>query len=333
MFRLSRIAAIVAFIFVLALSASGQLRGRGRLQGVVTDKATGKPVVGATITIAPAKESTTPIVTKTDAKGRWSAIGFTNGVWNIDIVANGYETQRGTANVSEVQMLPPIHTEMTAEVKQEAPVEAPIAPSVPKEAVDAIKEAQDLLAVKGTADEMKANATRAAADFERALPLVPDKPEFAQTRLQIEQVMAQAYYKAGDVAKAVSNLEQVRAADPTNTGVQLLLVNLYLENSQLDKAKALLTTLPANAITEPTPYINLGILFLNKKDPESAVTYLDKAVALDPKTMESYYYRGLAEVQLKRNKEAKADFQQVLALAPPDSSEAHDAKQLLAGIK
>ena len=44
------------------------------------------------------------------------------------------------------------------------------------------------------------------------------------------------------------------------------------------------------------------------------------------------YYRGLAEVQLKKNKEAKADFEQVLALAP-DSSEAHDARQLLASIK
>src|SRR5690348_18387033 len=63
------------------LSASAQLRGRGRLQGVVTDKATGKPVVGATITIAPAKESTTPIVTKTrseerrvgkECRSRWS---------------------------------------------------------------------------------------------------------------------------------------------------------------------------------------------------------------------------------------------------------------------
>src|SRR5581483_3478016 len=113
---------------------------------------------------------------------------------------------------------------------------------------------------------------------------------------------------------------------------EVLLANLLLENGQLDQGRALLDKLPPNAITDPTAYINIGILFLNKKNPADAAAYFTKAVELDAKRAESYYYRGLAEIQLKRNKEAKADFQQVLALAP-DSSEGHDAKQLLAGLK
>ncbi|HEX9160674.1 MAG TPA: tetratricopeptide repeat protein [Thermoanaerobaculia bacterium] len=344
---------VVVLALAMANIATAQVRGRGRLNGTVVDKTTGKGIEGATITIVPATESTAPIVAKTDARGRWQAIGFTTGQWNVDIAANGYETSRGSVSISEAQMIPPIKTELTPVPPAEAP--APVVEAVPKEAVAAIKEGQDLLAIKAgdvvtssqttgagsstavshtvTADEVKENAKHAAADFEKALPLVPDKPEFAQTRTQIAQVMAQAYYRAGDLPKAIQNLELVRAADATNTGVQLLLVNLYLENGQLDKAKELLTGLPANAITEPTPYVNVAILFLNKKDPASAVSYLDKAVALDPKAMESYYYRGLAEMQMKKMKEAKADFEQVLALAPADSPEAHDAKQLLAGLK
>jgi Flp pilus assembly protein TadD len=352
MSRFMTIMSVVAAVLALAGPAPAQVRGRGRLQGVVVDKTSGNPVEGATVTIVPASEATAPIVAKTDAKGRWSALGFTSGRWNVDIAASGYETSRGSVSISEAQMIPPVRTELTPLPPQEAP--AAVVAAVPKEAVDAVREGEALLAIKAgaivaggqagpgqtappphtvTADEVKDNAKRAAADFEKALPLVPDKPEFAQTRAQIAQAMAQAYYKAGDLGKAIENLERARAADAANVAVQLLLVNLYLENGQLDKARDLLSALPATAITEPTPYINVGILFLNKKDPAGAITYLDKAVALDPKTMDSYYYRGLAELQLKKNKEAKADFEQVLALAPADSAEAHDAKQLLAGLK
>jgi tetratricopeptide (TPR) repeat protein len=47
---------------------------------------------------------------------------------------------------------------------------------------------------------------------------------------------------------------------------------------------------------------------------------------------ESYYYRGLAEFQLKKTQEAKASFQKVVELAP-ESAEGRDAKQMLEGIK
>ena len=44
------------------LTVSAQVRGRGRLQGIVTDQATGKPIAGATVTIYPAGQQTQPIV-------------------------------------------------------------------------------------------------------------------------------------------------------------------------------------------------------------------------------------------------------------------------------
>lgn len=345
---------------LFAVSAMAQVRGTARLQGNVVDKATGKPIAGATITIALATGTTQPIVAKTDSHGHWAALGLANGQWNIDISAPGYQTSRGSASVGELQMTPTIRTELIPEVKQEA---VPIAPVIPKEAIDAVKEGQDLLKLKAgdvvtdtqstapgaaqavshtvTADEVKTNAKRAAADFEKALPMVPeDKPELVEIKNQIYQVLAQAYYKAGDVPNAIATFEKLDARDPMPTPPDqahmtraVLLANLYLENGQLDKGRALLDSLPATAITDPTAYINIGILFLNKKDPTSAATYFTKAVDLDPKQADPYYYRGLTEVQLKKYAAAKADLQQVVALAAPDSSEAHDAKQLLAGLK
>ncbi len=310
---------VIAFILlVTAGAASAQVRGKGRLQGLVTDAATAKPVEGATVTLSPADGGTKPIVTKTNAKGRWSALGLTNGQWNIDIEAKGYGASRGTVGASELQMAPPITTSLQAEAPEQVEVPAPVeTPGVPQEIVDAVNLGQELMKA--------AKYPEAVVQFEKALPALPDN-------MGLKQVAAQAYYKTGELKKAIALLEAVTASPESNNGVVLLLTNLYLENNQLDEAKARLATLPAEAVTDPTVYVNIGILFLNKNNPSEALTYFSKAVDMDAARPEAYYYRGLAEIQLKKNKEAKADFEKVLQLAP-DSPEGKDAKQLIDSLK
>ncbi|HXA15607.1 MAG TPA: tetratricopeptide repeat protein [Thermoanaerobaculia bacterium] len=348
--KLSVFTSIILSLF-LVVTATAQVRGRGRLQGTVTDKTTGKPIQDATVTVAIASGNTQPIIVKTDAHGHWSALGMVGGQWNVDIVAAGYATSRGTANISEMQQQPMIQTQLAPEVKEEAAADTvTAAPLVSKEAVEAITEGQNLMRIKAgdvvptpqsaggaathtvTADEVHENVKRAVADFEKALPMVPaDKPETKQMHDQLLQVMAQAYYRAGDLKNAISSLEAVTAADPSNNTAALLLANLYLENGQLDAGKAQIEKLPASAITDPTTYLNLGILFFNKKNAGDAVTYFSKAIAMDPKGVDAFYYRGLANAQLNKTAEARADFEQVIAMAP-DATEAKDARSMLAAL-
>jgi Tfp pilus assembly protein PilF len=309
---------IIAFVLlVTAGSAFAQVRGKGRLQGIVTDAATAKPVDGAKVTISPADGGTQPIVVKTNAKGRWSALGLTSGQWNVDIEAKGFAASRGSVNVSELQMMPPVATTLQAEAPVEEAPAAVQTSGVPQEVVAAVTLGQELMA----AEKYK----EAVVEFEKALPALPDN-------MGLKQVTAQAYYKAGELKKAIGLLEVVTAAPEAPPGVVLLLTNLYLENGQLDEAKARLATLPAEAVTDPTVYVNIGILFLNKNNPAEAATYFSKAVGMDQTRPESFYYRGLANVQLKNTQEAKADFEKVLQLAP-DSPEGRDAKQLIDSLK
>ena len=347
--KLSVFTSIMLSLF-LVVTATAQVRGRGRLQGTVSDKTTGKPIQGATVTVALASGNTQPIIVKSDAHGHWSALGMIGGQWNVDISADGYQTSRGSANISEMQQQPMIQTQLAPEVKEEAAAAViTTAPVVPKEAVEAITEGQSLMRIKAgdvvptpqaaggathavTADEVHENVKRAVADFEKALPMVPaDKPETKQMHDQLLQVMAQAYYRAGDLKHAIASLEAVTAADPSNNTAALLLANLYLENGQLDAGKAEIEKLPASAITDPTTYLNLGILFLNKKNPADAVTYFSKAIAMDPKGVDAFYYRGLAYAQMNKTAEARADFEQVVAMAP-DAPEAKDAHSMLAAL-
>jgi Tfp pilus assembly protein PilF len=329
---------------LLTLSASAQVRGKGRLQGSVTDKSTGNPIAGAVVTISGG--NTKPVVTKTNAKGQWSALGLTNGTWSIDIEAPGYETLRGSASISEMQMSPPIKSQLAPVVEASVPVEA--TPSnVPEDVVNAVNEAQELLKVfegdeytkadgttaTATAEEVKANSAKAATLLENALPQIPDDTDDRKKiRQQVQQVLAQAQYKAGLLAKAIETQQQLVAADETNHTNALLLVNLYLEDGKLTEGKALLEKLPDWAVSDPTVFLNVGILFLNKDSAADAVKSFDKAIQLDANKAEGYYYRGLAQLQLKKTAEAKADFEKVISLAP-DSSEAKDARQLLAGMK
>lgn len=316
-----RVSIAVAAILMFAISsvAVGQVRGKGRLQGVVTDKSTGKPVAGAKVTFVPAAANTEPITATTNGSGRWSALGFVGGQWHVDIEAKGYQTSKGSVNVSELQMLPPIKTELSpAIVEAEVPAsEIQTAPSVPQEAVDAVNAGQDLMA----AEKYK----EAVVELEKALTFLPD-------HVQLKQLLSQAYYKTGELKKAITMLEAVRAADTTNTGIALLLTNLYLEDGQLDKGRELLAAIPAHEIADPTVYVNIGILFMNKENPSEAVSFFGKAIDLDMTRAEGYYYRGMAHVQMKKYAEAKADFNKVVELAP-ESSEAKDAKQFLKDLK
>lgn len=334
---------ILSFFVVMLVATTVMAqayRGGGRLQGVVTDP-NGKPVAGAKVTLFSLKAQAGPPPLTTDKSGKWAMLGLVGGKWNIDIEAPGFQLTKGSVELSELQRIPPVKTTLEPAVVVPAE-EAPVAkPGIPQEAVDAVNAAQALvdeaegrtLALEPLTEERKKQLyANAAAELEKGLALIPDDADNAKTRTQVRQLLAQSYYKTGDVKKSIELLRSVVAAAPENVGVQLLLANLLLEDGRLEEGRAALANVPASAMTDPTAYINVGILFMNKSQLQDAYGYFDKAVALDPNRGESYYYRGLSLLQQQKLKDAKADFEKVVALAP-ESSEAKDAQDLLKQFK
>jgi Flp pilus assembly protein TadD len=337
---------IVSFVVVLlavglTTAALGQAyRGGGRIQGVVSDPA-GKPIAGAKVTLFSVKTQSGPPPATTDKNGKWAVLGLTGGKWNIDVEAEGFQTSKGSVEISELQRIPPVKTALEPVVVVPAE-EVPVAkPGLPQEAIDAVNAAQSLvdeaegrtLSLEPLTEERKKQLyAGAVTNLESALALIPDDAENARTRTQIRQLLAQSYYKTGEVAKSVETLKSVAAADPSNIGVQMLLANLLLEEGRLEEGRAALAAVPESAMTDPTAYINVGILFMNKGQLQDAYGYFEKAVALNPERGETYYYRGLSLLQQQKLKEAKADLEKVVALAP-ESSEAGDAKELLKQFK
>ena len=94
-------------IFFIATSSYSQAwRGQGRVRGEVLSK-DGKPIPNAKIIFTSAKLAT-KFEVKTDKDGKWKVNGVAGGVWDIDIIAPGYEPKRLTTKISEYLRNKPI---------------------------------------------------------------------------------------------------------------------------------------------------------------------------------------------------------------------------------
>ncbi len=307
-----RQAALVLFLTFAACGVYAQdWRGRGRVDGWVKDPK-GQPIAGAKIEFR--RESGGGTSTTSNKKGYWAILGLIGGPWNVDISAPGYETRKITVNVTEAGRIPPLEIELEPSV-QAAPA-APPETGGNKEILAAVEQGNKLLAEKKFAE--------ARAQYEKALVAVPDNAALLKG-------IAQTYHGEGNKEKTIETLKKVMEIDPNDTNNRTLLASMLLENGQLDEGKRILENLPPGAIKDASVYINLGILFMNKKKPEEARAYLTKAIEIDPTDADAYHYRGLASVQAKKNAEAKADLRKYLELAPsgPDAKEVREILQAL----
>ncbi|HUP63296.1 MAG TPA: tetratricopeptide repeat protein [Thermoanaerobaculia bacterium] len=299
----------------------------GRLQGIVVDQ-NGNPIKGARVILTSTKAGDTgpdPVVT--DAKGRWAAGGLIGGGWNLDIGADGFLIRKISANVSELQGLTPpmkIQLEPKPEEKPKPQEEEEAKQSIQVGGVEISPEIAEAIE-KGNTYIREQKWKEAAAEYEKAIAVL-------STNTQVKFALARAYHGAGELKKAIAQLRDVYGADSGNMTAATLLVDMLLEDGQLDEAKKILGAMPPGALSDPNTILNIGIRFINHNKPDEAYKYFNDAVSVAPDVAATYYYRAIAALQMKKMKEAKADLQKILQIAP-DSSEAKDARELLAQMK
>ena len=319
-------ASLLALLFAATASAQAW-RGVGRLQGVVVDQ-NGKPVKGAKVILKSVRGSETgPDPILTDAKGKWAAGGLIGGQWYIDVEAEGFLLRKTNANVSEIDRLSPPIKIVIEPKPEEAP--KPAEEEQQKEAimVGGVEITPEIAAaIEAGNNFLKEQKWKeAATEFEKAVGVLKDNT-------QLKFALARAYHGAGEVKKALVVMQEIYAADTGNMTAATLLIDMLLQDEQVDAAKKILADMPPGALADPNTILNIGIRFINNNKPEDAYKYFNDAVAVASDMPAAYYYRAIAALQLKKMKEAKADLQKVVAMAP-DSSEAKDAKDLLAQMK
>ena len=318
--------AVALLCTAAALMAAQDWRGNNRIAGIVVDKNTGKPVPNAKVMLRIQKgEKGGPDVTA-DANGKWAVLGLLPGAWNIDVEAPGYVTRQVSMSMTEGQRLPPMKIEIEPQVvTQPEPTSTEVVTTEVKIGGQVVSQDIADAVEAGNAALVAKNYKEAIADYEKAAAALP-------AFMPIKTALARAYYGAGELKKAIAAMDEVYQSDPAVVQHALLLANMVLEDGQLERGKAIIEKLPADAMTDPTVVINIGIVLMNKKQPATAVEYFTKAVAMDAKNVDAYYYRGLATIQSGKAKAARADLEKVIELAP-ESDLAKDAREYLKSIK
>ncbi|HET9793063.1 MAG TPA: tetratricopeptide repeat protein [Thermoanaerobaculia bacterium] len=311
----------LVFLAVLCASAlsAQDWTGRGRLEGNVKD-ADGKPIANATVSLR-WTDGKGPDV-KTNDKGHWARMGLNGGQWNVDISAPGYQTKKTSFPVSQAARNEPINVTLEKAAPQEAPHEelSVGGKKISKETADAIE--------KANAAWNEKNWAEARANYEKVLVDLPDNQGVLE-HLEL------ACYNAKQYDDALNYAKKVVAVAPDDTNSWLIIAEIELQKGNLDEGKAAMEKVPDEKITDPGPYLNMGINYYNKGRAADADQWFTKAITKAPESpdnADAYYYRGLARYSEKHVDDAKADFEKYLQIAPTGTN-ADTVKELLNSMK
>lgn len=131
-------------------------------------------------------------------------------------------------------------------------------------------------------------------EFDKALPLLEEYCKNEPDNSEAWRLIAQVHWIHMNMPdKAYDELIEALRCDPKNIWALVLMGNLLSkEKNDFDHAKQyydkVLEYHPNNAIA----ITNIGATYMERKDYEGALTYLEKALAIDDSYANSYY--GLA---------------------------------------
>jgi tetratricopeptide (TPR) repeat protein len=260
---------------------------------------------------------------KTNEKGHWARMGLNGGAWNVDISAPGFQTRKTNYNVSQAGRNEPINVTLEkAVVQQEAPHEelSVGGKKISKDTADAIEKANEAWNAKNWAE--------ARANYEKVIVELPDNQGVLE-HLEL------ACYNAKQYDDALNYAKKVVAIAPDDTNSWLIIAEIELQKGNLDEGKAAMEKVPDDKITDPGPYLNMGINYYNKNRGTEAEQWFTKAITKAPESpdnADAYYYRGLARYSEKHTDDARADFEKYLQIAPTGAN-ADTVKELLNAMK
>ncbi|MGH9317694.1 MAG: tetratricopeptide repeat protein [Thermoanaerobaculia bacterium] len=288
--------------------------GKARVEGSVKNEK-GEPIAGAKVSLRWGKSGHGGPDLTTDKKGRWSFFGLVGGPWDIDFDAPGYLTKKISVELKEADRNPPIDVQLE-----------PMPPQTHEELLAAGQNSKETAAaIEAGNTALNAKEYRQAREnYLKALSEMPDSP------LLLERIAA-AYYGEDNTDEALKYAHRAIDKNPEDYQAWRLIAEIELQRGNLESGKAALAKVPEEKMTDAQPYLNIGIILLNKKKPAEAELAFGKAIAVKPDMAEAYYYRGLARLQQKHTAAAKADFRKNLELAP-NGAEAKEVKELLKSI-
>jgi predicted Zn-dependent protease len=294
-----------ALVFGVASAGAQQTRGEARIGGKVLDDQK-KPVQGVVIT-AKLGDATPPLQAKSNNRGEWSISNMAGGQWQVEFTKEGFAPQRATVDLKPDERITSVEV-----------ILAKAAPDPNVEIQAKYKEANDFLQAQKAAEARKI--------FEDLLAKYPELH-------QVHRSIAATYMSENQLDKAVEHLRLGLEKDPASDEMKTWLGDVLMEKGEKAEAEKILLSVDMTKVKDPHPFINLAIVKINDQKGEEALALVDKLIAQFPTQSNLYYYRGRANIAMKKLPEAKKDLEKFVAAALPDARELPDAKKVLEQLK
>ncbi|MEM1180115.1 MAG: tetratricopeptide repeat protein [Acidobacteriota bacterium] len=322
-------------------------KGRGRVQGKVTDEA-GEPVKDATVYITYGADGSGPEPVKTKKNGRWAYMGLTSGSFSIRVEAEGYVGAEGEMRVNEYTPAAnkPLETTLRKDTAKAVAAEGDRLMTVLNEGNQLLMDGQFAEArqrfeevrskVKDKAQKTQLDRAIAGTFLEegqtaearaRYEALLAEETDVAVRTADL-QAIARSYYKEENVDASVATLEKALAAAPEDPGTLRLVVDILLASGREADAEPYMARLPQGEKIDPNAMLNLGITAYNGGDMDKALEKFQQVVGAYPDNANAHYYLGLTFMGKLQNDQAKSHFDKMLELEPEHPS-AGEAKQFL----
>lgn len=176
------------------------------------------------------------------------------------------------------------------------------------------------------------NAAAAAAradDNETALALFEKSVEIDPQLGVAHRVLADSYFKAGNLETAKLHSDQLFSIDPENPAALQLRYEIYHALGDDEIAGAALDALEqADPAALAETYLVQGVEMFEGGDTAGAIDLLERAVAANPDQPRVNYRLGMAYASSGQNDKAKQHLQRFIDLAPDDPEAATAAEMI-----
>lgn len=131
-------------------------------------------------------------------------------------------------------------------------------------------------------------------------------------------VLGKVFLARGELGRALEQFELERNINPTYPPLYQFLGNAYTKNGERTKAQHVLTEALSLDQSSTGPFIEMGRLFLDSNDPQTAVSYLQHAEQMDSNNFITHYLLARAYRQLGKTDDAKRELDAVSKLHSGD---------------
>lgn len=300
-----------AFLVILMILLSAVLMfsqattGKVRMNGLVIDRETGKPLEGVKVKLYSIRAlSFHNISPKTDDEGRWKSYFMRSGRWNLDFEKVGYAPRKISVSYTFVGGQYFCYYKGKKYDLLKIEMEKIQGPTLEQSIIKEIEEGNVFLIDK--------KPKKAIKKFKEIIEKYKEREGIAIVNLY----MGNSYSLLEEYEKAVEYFHKAVVKYPKHKGLILSIGNSYSNLKQSDKAMEWFKKLSDEDITNVDTLYNIGITLYNAMNYKKAVGYFKRAVEFKEDFGEAYYQLGMTYVALNKITESVAALKKFMELAP-----------------